>query len=106
MCVHVQSCLNFFCGPMDCSLPASSAHGIFQARILEWGAFSLPGDFPNPGIKPMSLTSLALAGRFFTPSTTWSAQRGCCGSKDWDLNLGLQVAGEDCTTESLDKIHI
>ena len=29
---------------MDCSPPGSSAHGIFQARVLEWGAiaFSLP----------------------------------------------------------------
>ena len=26
--------------PMDCSLPGSSAHGIFQARVLEWGAIS------------------------------------------------------------------
>ena len=24
--------------PMDCSLPSSSIHGIFQARVLEWGA--------------------------------------------------------------------
>ena len=30
----------------------------------------LPGDLPDPGIKPMSLTSLALAGRFFTTSIT------------------------------------
>ena len=28
------------CGPMDCRLPGSSVHGIFQARILEWGAIS------------------------------------------------------------------
>ena len=27
--------------PMDCSLPASSVHGIFQARVLEWGANGL-----------------------------------------------------------------
>ena len=27
--------------PMDCSLPGSSVHGIFQARVLEWGAISL-----------------------------------------------------------------
>ena len=26
--------------PMDCSLPGSSAHGIFQARVLEWGAMA------------------------------------------------------------------
>ena len=26
--------------PMDCSLPVSSVHGIFQARVLEWGAIA------------------------------------------------------------------
>ena len=25
------------CDPVDCSLPGSSVHGIFQARVLEWG---------------------------------------------------------------------
>ena len=35
--------------------------------------FSLPGDLPNPGIKPTSLRSSALAGRRFTTSTTWEA---------------------------------
>ena len=34
-----QSCLTLS-DPMDCSLPCSSAHGIFQARILEWVAIS------------------------------------------------------------------
>ena len=32
-----QSCLTLH-DPMDCSLPGSSLHGIFQARVLEWGA--------------------------------------------------------------------
>ena len=37
-----QSCLTFS-DPMDCSLLGSSIHGIFQARVLEWGtiAFSI-----------------------------------------------------------------
>ena len=26
--------------PMDCRLPGSSIHGIFQARVLEWGAIA------------------------------------------------------------------
>ena len=26
--------------PMDCSLPGSSVHGVFQARVLEWGAIA------------------------------------------------------------------
>ena len=34
-----QSCLTLS-DPMDCSLPGSSAHGIFQARALEWGAIA------------------------------------------------------------------
>ena len=32
-----------------------------------------PGDLPNPGIEPMSLMSPAVAGRFFTTSTTYEA---------------------------------
>ena len=32
-----QSCLTLS-DPMDCSLPGSTIHGIFQARVLEWGA--------------------------------------------------------------------
>ena len=34
-----QSCLTLI-NPMYCSLPGSSAHGIFQARVLEWGAIA------------------------------------------------------------------
>ena len=30
--------------PMDCSLPGSLAHGIFQARVLEWGAIAFSGN--------------------------------------------------------------
>ena len=32
------------CDPVDCSPPGSSAHGIFQIRILKWVAFPIPGD--------------------------------------------------------------
>ena len=34
-----QSCPTL-CNPMDCRLPGSSIHGIFQARVLEWGAIA------------------------------------------------------------------
>ena len=47
---HVQ-----LCNPMDCSPPGSSAHGILQARILEWAAtFPSPGDLFDPVIEPVS----------------------------------------------------
>ena len=29
--------------PMECSPPGSSVHGIFQARVLEWGAIAVVG---------------------------------------------------------------
>ena len=48
---------------MDCSLPGSSVHGIFQARILDWVAIS----FFNGSSQPRNQTlSYELAGRFFT----------------------------------------
>ena len=43
---------------MDSSLPGSSAHGISQARILEWLPFPPPGDLPNPEIKPPSVRQI------------------------------------------------
>ena len=38
-----QLCLTLS-DPMDCSLPGSSVHGIFQARVLEWGAIAFSGN--------------------------------------------------------------
>ena len=35
----IQSCLTRS-DPMDYSLPGSSVHGVFQARVLEWGAIA------------------------------------------------------------------
>ena len=37
-----QSC-STLSDPMDCSLPGSSIHGIFQARVLEWDAIAFSG---------------------------------------------------------------
>jgi len=38
--IHVLPILNPPSDPMDCSLPGSSIHGIFQATVLEWGAIA------------------------------------------------------------------
>ena len=81
-----QSCLTLS-NPMDCSLPGSSVHGIFQARVLEWGAIAFSEEYqsqvlfltlgylPVSRIKHASLASSALADRFFTTIATWEAQR-------------------------------
>ena len=64
-----------FVTPWTVAQPDSSVHRILQARILEWVAMSFSRDLPDPGIKPMSLMSPALAGRFFTTSATREAHK-------------------------------
>ena len=56
--VHGQSCPTL-CNLIDCSPPASSVHGIFQARILEWVVCPPSQDLPNLGIKLESSVSPA-----------------------------------------------
>ena len=47
--------------------------GFSRQEYWCWLPFPTLGDLPDPGVKPMSLASSALAGRFFTTSTTWEA---------------------------------
>ena len=61
--ICAQLCLTL-CNPTECSLPNSSVHRIFQARILEQVAISYSRGSFQPGIEPASLASPALAGRF------------------------------------------
>ena len=57
-----QSC-PILCNPMDCSLPSSSVHGIFQARVLEWVSIS----FSRGSSQPRDLTQVFhIACRCFT----------------------------------------
>ena len=66
-----QSCLTL-CDPTDCSLPASSVHGIFQARTLEWIAIS----FSRGSSPPRDWTQVFhIAGRLFTIWTTRKKQK-------------------------------
>ena len=46
------------------------------SRQEHWSGmpFPPPGELPDPGVEPRSLTSPALAGGFFTPSTGWEAR--------------------------------
>ena len=58
------------CNPMDCSLPGSSIHGIFQARVLEWVAIS----FSRRSSRPRDRTQVScIAGRCFTVWATREA---------------------------------
>ena len=52
-----QSCLTLS-DPMDCSLPGSSVHGIFQARVLEWGAIAFSAPSPSMLLQMAKFCSL------------------------------------------------
>ena len=51
--------------PMDCSLPGSSVHGIFQARVLEWGAIAFSETLGMHGIKLSSSVSSSDTFHFY-----------------------------------------
>ena len=52
----LQSCPTL-CDPIDSSLPGSSVHGIFQARVLEWGAIAFSVFDTKPIINRRGLAS-------------------------------------------------
>ena len=64
--------VGLFCDPKDCSLPDSSVHGIFQARILEWVAIPLS----RGSSQPRDWTRVSCtAGGFFT---IWAIREAQC----------------------------
>ena len=70
MCVCMLSYVQLFVTPGTEACQAPLSMGL--SRQEYWSGLSCPpsGDPPNPGIKLVSLRSLALAGKFFTTSTT------------------------------------
>ena len=66
LCMHTQllNCVQLVASPLT-SLPGSSVHGVFLARILALIAISSSRESSNPGIEPESPVSPALSGRFF-----------------------------------------
>ena len=66
LCAHLvaQSCPTL-CDPLDCSLPGSSVHGIFQGRILEWVAISSSRGSSQPRDWTCFSCVSCIAGRFF-----------------------------------------
>ena len=74
------------CGPMDCGLPGSSVHGVFQAWILGWVAISFSRDPPDPGTEPLSLVSPAWAGGSFTTVAPEKPLVVCCQWINKSLN--------------------
>ena len=60
-----------FATPWTVAYEASLSMGFSRQEYWRGLLLPPPGDLPHPGIKPSSLVSPALAGRFFTTSATW-----------------------------------
>ena len=73
MLISPFSHVHLFVTPWTVALQAPLSIGF--SRQEYWSGWPCPplGDLPDPGIKPASLMPPALAGRFFTTSTTWEA---------------------------------
>ena len=75
LCVHAQSLshVQFFKTPWTVARQAPLSTGFSRQEYWSRLPCLPPGDLPDPGIEPTSLISPALAGGFFTTSTTWEA---------------------------------
>ena len=100
----LQWCLTL-CDSLDYSPPGFSVHGILQARILEWLPRPPPGEFPNPGIKPLALMFPALAGGFFTTSTTCDRVALNRGLKSEEDHVQRHRDEKVCSVAEDGKIH-
>ena len=94
--------------PMDCSLPGSSVHGIFQARVLEWGAIAFSGLPPNtPQINQTLVTGQPTLQNLWgdrTAQYSLSRQISSHFSFDWLKNLFLFSMLENRENECKDLI--
>ena len=66
---QLQSCPTL-CDPMEVALQVPLSMEFSRQEYWSVLPFPPPGDLPDAGIKPLSLVSCALAGRFFTTGTT------------------------------------
>ena len=67
------SCVQLFVTPWTVAHQVPLSVEFSRQEYWSGLPFPPPGDLPDPGIKPMSLKSPALAGRFFTTTATWEA---------------------------------
>ena len=96
--------VQLFVTPWTVAHQASLCMGF--CRQESWSGFACPppGALPNPGIKPISLMSPKLAGRFFTTSTTWEALFNMVNTqpKYWSINFSISSSNEYSGLISLD----
>ena len=89
------SCVWVFATLWTIAREAALSMGFFRQKYWRGCPCPPPGDLPNQGTEPASLTSPALAGRFFTTGATWQAL--------WKMGI-LQARTLECTAIPLQEI--
>ena len=92
--------------PMDCSLPGSSIHGIFQAKVLEWGAIAFSVQYRQQiktwkwNEKEYLLSNVERSIKETTKGIQGTISKECSESKSvrtqilqWDRMIGRQIWG-------------
>ena len=80
------------CNTMDCSLPDSSVHGIFQARIWKWVAISYSRDLSS---RPRGQTDVSSINRqILYHWATWEASRRCSSTPNESKVIGCGIVFE------------
>ena len=99
-----QSCPTLS-NPMDCSVPGSSIHGIFQARVLEWGAIAIQCFFAAlPVIWNLGLLHMSVEAKWHAQIKERKKERFItCSSKENTRDLPQSKTGE---VLSLEYMHI
>ena len=98
---HIWLCMNLW------TLAHQAPLSIGFSRQEYWSGLPCPspGDLPDPGIEPMTLRPPALAGRYFTTSATWEAQRTCILYSKCSL-LHQEHVTYSCVQEHVNQEHV
>ena len=86
--------------PMDCSLPGSSVHGIFQVRVLEWGAISFSDHYLKPSTKYLLRRNQTQS----VEEKTWSQGPGNKGPEA-GAGKGVNLGGGDSAFVCITSMH-
>ena len=104
--------------PMDCSLPGSSVRGIFQSRVLEWGAIAFSNTYLLNGLKKIHDCDSLTIDIFFT--VTWTPFKNTTQSVSSEIKLFKEptpvflpgeshgwksLVGYSGVTKSLTRLH-
>ena len=98
-----QSCPTLS-GPTDCSLPGSSIHGIFQARVLEWGAiaFSKLVAYPIPNVGLLLRRCSGKGLHLAMTGEPHGFSRVTAGFSSYDGEFRLPLVLAHCISEVID----